>query len=253
MISRAGQKGELGVMKTMACLMLVMVLVVGTAGSAAAMHKATMTTLDAAGSSVVDAAVRFDHHIDHLLNDSLVKTCSDKGLTEYYRGNRNEAVASFTGCIEKGLISDRMYFFRGRTYMELGDTKKALQDFSRAVELNPRSTEALSKRAVLYQQTGEVEAAQRDVTAVLDLGGDAKAMTTVLRVQGKVYQSEGKNDLARISFDRAAKIDPSLKRLRIWSSYLNPEEGRHLGMLALLVLPALLIFKLDLPAPKKRD
>lgn len=239
-------------MKMLARLLLIIWLSVGVVLPAEAMRQANDFLVETALDGTMLKHPGHTARVGHLLKTGLVKACSDEGLGSFYRGNFALAVDSFNLCVAKGLVSDRVYYFRGRTYMEMNRNDEALQDLTQAIELNPRSTESLSRRALLYYRMSEPVRAHRDVAAVLDLGNDARAMAMVLRVQSKLYQDEGKDELARISSEQAAKIDPTMGWFRSWNNYMNPQQMSRVGMMALLVLPAFLIFRLTLPAPKKR-
>jgi tetratricopeptide (TPR) repeat protein len=56
----------------------------------------------------------------------------------------------------------RSYLFRGRIYLDSGDYKKAIEDFSSAIKLDPGVAEYYSMRAVCYEKLGRRDLAKAD-------------------------------------------------------------------------------------------
>lgn len=58
-------------------------------------------------------------------------------------GNRlMEAVDSLNRHIAQNAEDDEAYFLRGRVYWRMGDRRKAINDYAKAVEINPDSRAA---------------------------------------------------------------------------------------------------------------
>ena len=51
----------------------------------------------------------------------------------------------------QGPISGKIYIYRGRAYLKLGQTRKAFSDFDKALYLNPLYSEAFFRRSIRYQ------------------------------------------------------------------------------------------------------
>jgi tetratricopeptide (TPR) repeat protein len=54
-----------------------------------------------------------------------------------------EKIAVLDRCIKLNANSERAYFWRGMLYKRIDDTSKAMKDFKRAAELNPRNLDAM--------------------------------------------------------------------------------------------------------------
>jgi tetratricopeptide (TPR) repeat protein len=54
-----------------------------------------------------------------------------------------EKIALLDRCIQKNASCERAYFYRGLLYKRIDDASKALKDFKRAAELNPRNLDAM--------------------------------------------------------------------------------------------------------------
>jgi len=75
-----------------------------------------------------------------------------------------------------GSIAGKIYIYRGRTYLKLGMTRNAFNDFDKAVYLNPSYSEAFFRRSIRYQDP-EVD----------DICGDLKRAMQMGYVSGKVF------------------------------------------------------------------
>ena len=75
-----------------------------------------------------------------------------------------------------GSIAGKIYIYRGRTYLKLGMTRNAFNDFDKAVYLNPSYSEAFFRRSIRYQYTEED-----------DICGDLKRAMQMGYVSGKVF------------------------------------------------------------------
>lgn len=66
---------------------------------------------------------------------------------------------------------------RGMLHSRLGDDRRAVEDFSRVIELEPDSAEAIENRAAAYDALGEHHLAREDYDAVILLEpGNAVAL-----------------------------------------------------------------------------
>ena len=61
---------------------------------------------------------------------------------------------------------------RGCAHAQLGEPLRAVEDFGRAIALDPDDISSLRNRAILYRETGEPEKAVRDYDEVLRLDPD---------------------------------------------------------------------------------
>ena len=61
------------------------------------------------------------------------------------------------------------YYMRGCARVDAGETEMAIEDFSRAIALDPENVESLRNRALLYCELGEPDRAVRDYDAIIRL------------------------------------------------------------------------------------
>ncbi len=64
------------------------------------------------------------------------------------------------------------YHMRGCAHAELDAFQKALEDFGRAIALDPEDIDSLRNRAVMYLELGEPEKAVQDYDEVIRLDPD---------------------------------------------------------------------------------
>jgi len=109
----------------------------------------------------------FQETID--LMDQLI--ASDPSIPDayFYRGvayaqleNYARAIDDYTRAIELRDYEWTYYAFRADTYLLVNDASSALGDYDQAIELNPRYTEAFRGRALAYQMVGDGLLSQLD-------------------------------------------------------------------------------------------
>jgi len=92
-----------------------------------------------------------------------------------------------------------------------GDTNGAIEDYTRAIELDPTNALAYVRRGMAYDANGEYEKEIDDYTAALALKGvERNAQGAVLAMRGDVHLRLGNPKDAIADFDRALVLDPEL-------------------------------------------
>jgi tetratricopeptide (TPR) repeat protein len=92
-----------------------------------------------------------------------------------------------------------------------GDINGAIDDYTRAIELDPKNTLAYVRRGMAYDTLGELEKEIADYTAVLALKiVESGPEAAVRAMRGDVYLRLGKSKEAVADFDRALVLDPKL-------------------------------------------
>jgi len=66
----------------------------------------------------------------------------EKGMNKLHAGNLAEAIELFTQEVEENPQNVDAYFFRGKAFNQKGDTRLALNDFYKTLELNPNHNQA---------------------------------------------------------------------------------------------------------------
>jgi Tfp pilus assembly protein PilF len=86
-----------------------------------------------------------------------------------------------------------------------GQYDRAIQNFDRAIRLNPEYAEAYYNRGTAYMRKGDVERAIEDYGHAIKL--DPK-MDLAFISRGLVYFNKGEYDRANVDFDRAIQLKP---------------------------------------------
>lgn len=92
------------------------------------------------------------------------------GIEAASKGDMDKAITAFSRIVEsKDQVEPQnlssAYNLRGMCYDVKNDSDRAMADFDKAVELNPKSAEALGNRALLWAKIGNVEKAKVDAAA----------------------------------------------------------------------------------------
>ncbi len=74
-------------------------------------------------------------------------------------GRFDEAIADYTRAIELRPAVAENYFYRGETYMHVGEVQLAKRDFERALGLNPQMSAPLGELAYIYATNGDTRKA----------------------------------------------------------------------------------------------
>jgi tetratricopeptide (TPR) repeat protein len=106
----------------------------------------------------------------------------ETGLQLQREGKYKEAISAFNKSIEHN--PKYMHFYqRGRAYKALKQYRKAINDFSTVINLNPSIRSAYFNRGLAYRQIGKKKKGLGDIRKAAELGsGDARRW---LKLKGK--------------------------------------------------------------------
>ena len=107
--------------------------------------------------------------------------------------------------------SAAFYAARGLAYAKAEAYEDALNDFARAIELEPRSPKAYAYRAWTYRQQQQAELGIKDVERALKL--DDKSAEAYW-ARGEINEALGRAELAVADLRKALALDPRLKVAR---------------------------------------
>jgi Tfp pilus assembly protein PilF len=66
----------------------------------------------------------------------------EKGIQQLYTGNLIEAESSLNKAFEDEPLNPEVYFYRGKVYWQGGNLNLAMNDFQKALEINPHYNQA---------------------------------------------------------------------------------------------------------------
>ncbi len=134
----------------------------------------------------------------------------EEGAAQLIRGDVGKAVATYTLALkDTGLPNDRRAAIlndRAVANVRLGETKAALEDYNRAVELFPEYPVAYNNRGNLLLALGKSDEATKDFDRALALApGYAAAYSN----RGNAKMKLGKSDQAIADFTKAIELMPA--------------------------------------------
>jgi Tfp pilus assembly protein PilF len=147
------------------------------------------------------------------------------GVAYFRIGKLDDAAAYYTKAIDLGIADANMYFFRGQIYGKYKyEDAKAIKDYSKAIELQPKFSRAYLNRALAYSSLKEHDKAIADYNKMVEIRpADLKVV-----IDGRAEQYFEKGDYAK--------------------AWADVEEAKELGV----NIDKELIDKLQKAAPRKQ-
>lgn len=125
-----------------------------------------------------------------------------------------ESIKSLSEAISLNPMRARSYFMRGRAYNKIGETGKAVNDFSTSLQMNSNSVEALDHRASIFMRGGRYDKALADYRSILKLQPDKKDVY-VFNNAASAARQVGKFEEALQFCEKALSIDSNDKNALI--------------------------------------
>ena len=132
----------------------------------------------------------------------------NRGAAYERKGDIDKAIADFTKAVEVNPKSARAYDFRGALYSKRNERDLAIADFEKAIAINPKYVNAYNNRGIVYGRKGEIEKAIADYTTAMEI--DPK-YTWAYNNRGLAYGRKGEIDKALADFDKAIELDPEVR------------------------------------------
>jgi tetratricopeptide (TPR) repeat protein len=105
----------------------------------------------------------------------------------------------------KSSYSSRAYYNRGNDYARIGNTDKAIADYTTAIQLNPKYVSAYVNRSVQYSNKREYKLAIRDATTAIQLNPKS---ANAYHNRGACYADIGEFDKAIADYSEAIRFNP---------------------------------------------
>ena len=122
-----------------------------------------------------------------------------------------------------GLIA-AIYYNRGYPYADLGQYTKAISDYTKAIELNPKYAEAYSNRGAAYAKLGRHTQAISDYTKAIELNPKyAGAYSN----RGVAYDDLGQHTKAISDYTKAIELNPKYAEAYSSRGAAYTDLGQH--------------------------
>ena len=187
------------------------------------------------------------------LDPNLAAAYEKRGMLYYYQEKYDKVIQDFENYTR--LVPDDVEGFRmlAMGYLYYGSYDAAIATFTQALKVDPHLVSALSYRAEAYRRSGNGEEAVREATKVIRRGGDPRVVADAYITRAKVYREIGQQEQAVADIRTALQMDPRTWFYRYVADYANLEDIRGAGLVAILVIVAVLIFKFRLRAPNREE
>jgi len=94
-----------------------------------------------------------------------IASAQNNGATE-----NQQSINDFNKAIELNPKDEVAYYNRGNTYRTLGNYQQAINDYNKAIELNPKDADAYCNRGVAYYALGNIDMAIQNLKMSAQLG-----------------------------------------------------------------------------------
>jgi tetratricopeptide (TPR) repeat protein/S1-C subfamily serine protease len=129
----------------------------------------------------------------------------NRGNLKFEIGQKDAAIDDYDRAITLNPKSARAYYNRGNAKSDLGYKKAAIADYDRAIALNPKLAEAYGNRGLAKSSLGQKTAAITDYNLAIALNPkDAEAYNN----RGNAKFSIGQKTAAITDYDRAIALNP---------------------------------------------
>ena len=145
------------------------------------------------------------------LDPKNIHAYNNMGVAYFRLGDIDGVISSYTKAIDLGIADANMYFFRGLMYGKYKqDDAKAIKDYSKAIELEPRYSRAYLNRALAYSSLKMPDKAIVDYNKMVELRPDDLRMILELRAQS--YFAKADYKMAWADVDKAKELGVTLDK-----------------------------------------
>jgi tetratricopeptide (TPR) repeat protein len=138
-------------------------------------------------------------------NDAYQAGYYNLGIAFYKEGEQDKAIESYSKAIEIDPKYTDAYFSRGLAWDNAGKIENAIADYSGAIESNPKYTQAYVSRGVAYGKSGKLDKSIADFSAAIGIDPEYRDAYTN---RGVAWLNLGQWDNAIADCTKAIEIDP---------------------------------------------
>ncbi len=160
--------------------------------------------------NILASAVTAGHMSQNLQNALSISTRDfiEQGRERLYRGEHERAIEEFSRAIQLNPNDALAYHERGYTYSQLRKYERAIQDFTQAIQLDPFDASAYNYRGQVYSRLRDYEKAIRDFTqAIVESPADSYDHLLGLHERAKAYFDAENYSLAIGDYTQALTVE----------------------------------------------
>ena len=188
------------------------------------------------------------------LDPNLVEAYEKRGLLYFFQKKFDNAIQDFQTYIRLAPPKAEAYRMLDMGHLKSGDYQSAIYNFTRAIEIDSKQASAYSKRAEAHCLSGNYDLTILDSTKAIELGGDPRNIADAYRTRAKAFRKTGRNELSAADIRSSWQIDPRYAYyFRALYGYASPEGMRKAGLIGIIGIAFLLIFRMKLKPPEKDD
>jgi tetratricopeptide (TPR) repeat protein len=133
------------------------------------------------------------------------ETFYNRGVMRRMSGDTAGAIEDYTKAIEIDPKFASAYYNRGIARYAMKDAAGAIQDYTKAIELRPDFSDAYGNRGIIYAESGNAKTAFADFDMAIKL---KPGNPLTYNSRGLALQEQGKLDEAIRDYDVAIRLDP---------------------------------------------
>ena len=146
-------------------------------------------------------------------------TYNARGIDYGEKGEFDKAIEAFTKAIELNPKAPGAYYNRGLVYREQGKFREAIDDFNMAINLKPDTPLVYFVRGIVYRSLLIFDKAIQDFNTVINLKPD---YVEAYYNRGETYYNQGEVDLAIENYNTVIKLKP-----KFTAAYVNRGLAYH--------------------------
>jgi len=188
------------------------------------------------------------------LAPNLTEAYEKRGILYFYQEKFDNVIQDFQTYIELSPPKAEAYRMLGMGYLKSGDFPSAIYNFTRAIEIDSKQANAYSNRAEAHFLSGNYDQTILDSTKAIGLDGDPRDIADAYRTRAKAFRKTDRNELSAADIRSSWQIDPRYAYYyRALYGYANPQSMRKAGLIGVIGIAFLLLFKFKLKPPEKDD
>jgi tetratricopeptide (TPR) repeat protein len=147
-----------------------------------------------------------------LVGEPLAATYVGRARAYAVRRDYQSAINDLSKAIEIEPNFAEAYFNRGLAHRRLGQNEEAITDYTKAIQLSPDNASVLNNRAWTYLQIGNLEKALPDVERAIQIDPEFSA---AYDTRGEIMERLGRREQAIADYRRALQLNPNSESSRM--------------------------------------